>query len=508
MAIFLSETETRGASSRWDAVFRLLRWLPVYRQLGDTRGLLVVIGVVCQCVTVWITWPLWQVRSDVPHLGLFDLPQMPFAGPMMLSSAAVLVCPRIGIGMHWLVLIAASVFDQYRLQPQFFLIALLIHACISPRVKIVSRWLIASTWFWAGLHKLLSPDWFGHASHWLVNRTGLDADRWYITFALVVGISEIVLGVLACIRPRWAACLAAPLHLGIIGFLLWIDWNASVIPWNFLMATTGGWIMWTADLGGISRRWSLCLAATCFVYPIGFYYGWVDHGFAGVLYSDWLPSGQVTTKEGTHFINGWGKLNVPFPNERRLLRLYFEQYAEPGDKLHISDPRDALEDQFFVLDAAGRSRSLDIDDFLVPQAHIPASRETGETTVAGIGIDEKRAVFALSAAGVRMVRPEAGKAIFAVEIPPENYQPRLLELLEGLPNLMQIQLAGTSVRDVDLIPLVKLRLLTGLGLANTDVTDDGIRPLRDLPHLQHIEHDGTSISTDALNDVVKNPFSW
>ncbi len=105
-----------------------------------------------------------------------------------------------------------------------------------------------------------------------------------------------------------------------------------------------------------------------------------------------------------------------------------------------------------------------------------------------------------------MVRPKAGEAIFAVEISPDHYQPRLLELLEGLPNLMQVQLAGTSVSDDDLRPLIKLRLLTGLGLRDTDVTDDGIRPLQDLPHLQHIEHDGTSISTDAVNDVVKRPF--
>jgi hypothetical protein len=298
------------------------------------------------------------------------------------------------------------------------------------------------------------------------------------------------------------------LHLGIIGFLLWINWNASVIPWNFLMATTGAWIMWTADQAAISRRWNLCLATVCLLYPIGFYHGWVDHGFAGVLYSDWLPRGQITTKEGTHFIRGWGKLNVPFPNERRLLRLYFEQYADPGDKLHISDPRHALEDQYFVLDTEGSSRPLDHDDFLVPQARVPGLQDLDQTTVAGVGIDEKRAIFALSAAGVRMVRPEADKAIFAVEIPPDRYQPHLLELLEGLPNLMQVQLAGTAVEDEDLRPLVNSRLLTGLGLRNTRVTDKGIRPLQDLPHLQHIEHDGTAITMDALNDVVKSPFAW
>lgn len=487
---------------------RLDRLIARLRRVGHSNRMqygLLWFAALCQISTVWMTWPLWQVRDSVPHLPLIDLPQFSFGWPMLLSVIAVLAFPTRGLAIHWAVLVAAAVLDQFRMHPQFFFIALLMTACTVPRITVLTRWLIASTWLWAGLHKLFSPDWMGFASHWIVQRTALDADTWYMPFAIGVAVTELLIGVLACIRPRWAAVLCVPMHVGIVLTLLVIDWNESAIPWNLSMAAVGGWLMSHANDVSLLTRAQRVVAVACLVYPAGFYFGCVDHGFAGVLYSDWLPNAQITTRRGILPINGWGELAVPFPSERRLYRQYFERVAEPGDKLHVSDPRRMLDDQFFVLDSDRRAHPIDIDMFLLPQSHLPGQKGNASQTVAGIGLEERRALFELARAGVRMVKARQDEPIFAVKFSPDSFDPRSLQFLEGLPNLLQVQLAGTSVTDHDLKILTRNRLITGIGLSNTSITDEGILALKDLPFISYIEHDGTAITTEALEAVLKSP---
>ncbi len=478
------------------------RW-PAVRQLGRLRFCLLLLGMVCQMATVWITWPLWQTRTSIPHLPAVDLPQVSFGWMMMVSVGLVVFRPSWGIIAHWIVLVGASTLDQFRLQPQFFSIAILMTACVWEWGRIVARWHLASMWLWAGLHKLLSADWFGHASYWLVER--LDAESWYLTFAVAVALSEFGLGMLACFRPKWAAVACVPIHLGIVVFLLMIDWNPSVIPWNLSMAATGCWVMWHTKDWRPTHLWEVAVCIAWLVTPIGFFTGWVDHGFAAVLYSDSLPRGLITTKNGVHAIQGWGDLVVPFPNERRTLRIYFQQYAESGDKLHISDPRRMLNDQFFVLDRSRQAQPIDVDTFFSAQQSIPGQQGDFSPTVAGVGLDERRAVFALGKAGVRMLRAAPDQPIYAVAFTPENYDPDLLAQLQGLPNLTQIQLSDTSVQNSDLRYLLKLRLLIGIGLDRTNITDEGLRQLRELPLLQYIECEETKITERGLAFVLKMP---
>ena len=129
------------------------------------------------------------------------------------------------------------------------------------------------------------------------------------------------------------------------------------------MAVIGGWVMWTTrDVWPrtvIQRGWAIAWLTL----PSGFFVGWMDHGFSGVLYSDSLPRGQITRSEGIQRIRGWGDLHVPFPNERRTLRMFFEQSAAPGDYLQVSDPRYFLEDQYFVLEQDGTAREIARDAF-------------------------------------------------------------------------------------------------------------------------------------------------
>ncbi|KLU05440.1 putative transmembrane protein [Rhodopirellula islandica] len=456
-----------------------------------------------------------------PHLPTFELPSLSFGWLLIASLAWTVIRPRSGLAVHWGMLIVAAVFDQFRLQPQFFSIALLMAACVLDAGHRIARWSLVSTWVWAGLHKLLSPDWFGYASHWLVARSGLDADSTYLWFAGAVAAVELAVGVLAIFRPRWAAPACLAMHLGIALTIspLIVNWNESVLPWNLSVAVIGSWVMLTTKSWRPAAAWEKAVCAVSLLGPIGFYGGYVDHGFSGVLYSGSIPQGLITSRTGTHPIEGWGDLHVPFPKERRTIRIYFEQVAMPGDKLHLADPRPWLDDAFYALDSQGNAQAIDRDEFL---AGIPVdslerlktdegvalagSPNLATIEFSGVGIDSRRSLFELQKAGVRMVRRAEDQPIFAIEFTAENFDPSLLEHVAHLPNLMQIQLAGTSVQDEDLSKLVDLRLLTGIGLNQTSITDRGISHLSDLPFLQHIECEGTSITAEGLDAVVKTPF--
>lgn len=312
-------------------------------------------------------------------------------------------------------------------------------------------------------------------------------------------VTEFMLGLIALIQPRWSAVACVPIHLGIAFTLtpVCLDWNESVIPWNLLMAAVGCWVMWHAKRLPQSRL-EFSAAAFWMLSPLGFFVGWLDHGFAGVLYSDCLPRGLITRTDGSvHDIRGWGNLNVPFPYERRTLRIYFEQDAKPGDKLHIADPRPQLKDLYYGLATDGKAEQIDADSFYSRGSNAPSS-------AAGVGLDQARSIFALKRAGVRMLQQKIGMPVYAVAFTPENFSSDLVRMLQGLPNLTQIQFAGTDIKDDDLELLQGHRLLTGIGLENTGITDRGFEHLSELPFLQYAETAGSKITAQSRDRVLSS----
>ncbi len=302
-------------------------------------------------------------------------------------------------------------------------------------------------------------------------------------------MGEISLGLLAIFLPVWAARFCIPLHIGIVIYMspLVAGINESVIPWNLATAVIGYWVLMRVDRPSrLSFRqiplWESLAYGLMFLVPVGFYTGWVDRCFAHVLYSDNLPRAMITRDSGTEKVTGWGELAVPFPSERRLYRQYFSLTCDVGDKLHVYEPRPHLEDQFYLLADDG-PRLIDADKFF----------RVEENAVAGVALDSKRSVFALSRKGVTMLRESKSSPVYAVAFTPENFDRLLLRHVVRLPNLQQIQFAGTSIEDHDLEILNRLRLLNGLGLNQTSVTDEGLKKLDDLPYLQYVETDGTSI---------------
>lgn len=456
----------------------------------------VAAAVVGQWLTVVISWPLWQLRDrQMPNLPqrfyeAMGGPEFDFAWPMILSAALVLLLPRAGVWIHGAVLLWACLADEMRTQPQFIALWLLMFAASHQSGIFWGQWFLASMWFWAGLHKLLSPEWFTSAGWWVYSRAGGQSPVIFPLFAGGTGLFEMLIGVLAVVRPRIAAGLCLLMHTSIAIFLtpLFLNWNFSVIPWNLVSGLVGCWILWHAESGIPRAMHQRAIAAAWMLYPIGFFFGWVDHGIGHVLYSANVPQGIITTEERAYEIYGWKEINVPFPNERRTLAEHFRRAARIGDKLHIREPRPWLGDLYFELGDGRELRPLGRDEFL-------AENRWGR---AGRLVDGPIPYHRLLRAGVRLLARPGDSYIYAAEISPAIYRRDLLALLRGLPNLEQLQLAGTAVIDDDLAELVGLHRLAGLGLDRTKVTDRCLPILKQLPSLRVVEHAETELSADAL----------
>lgn len=459
----------------------------------SVRFLLIVTCCVAQSVTIVLTWSLWQVRDSPPNLPLITLPAVSFSWLVLGSLCLVLIAPREGLMFHLFVLAGSISFDQFRLQPQIIGIAVLLSAAVHEKTCDVVRWYLSAMWFWAGIHKLLSAEWFAQGSWNMLGWLGLANDAWHLPFAYSVAFGEIALGVTAALRPRWSAYACFVLHLAIALLLspAFADLNRSVIPWNLCLAVVGPWVLRNAALPTVSSLGYWALVAAITISPASFYLGLIPRALSHTLYSDNLAHGLITEKDRLTPIQSLDVLQVPFPNSRRLLRQYFEKVAEPGEKLHISGPRPWLGDAYYLKSSYGSAMSIDRERFL--------TSTSGE--VAGVEQDDPSSIFYLVRAKARLLRRTADGMIYAVEIPPDNYHPSLLRLFEGLPNLEQLQLARCSVKDEHLFQLRSCDKLLGIGLNHTDVTDDGIKFLMNLPRLDYFELDHTDTSLALRNQL-------
>lgn len=473
---------------------------------------LLILAILSQLATLVVTLPTWQVRSSPPNLPLFDLPQIPLLWLILIFASAIVPwwLRRIGSWIHLAVLVLACVWDQFRIQPQFYFGWVFIYAAADSSASSAIRepgmgWrfcrcALLALWFWAGLHKLLSPEWFDYRSFEFLKGMGVSPSvqnlHWW--FAALVGGSEVALAVVAILKPRVAAWLCVPLHVGIVLSLLISNWNFSVIPWNFSAAVFGFLVLressdWKTDF----REW--LVGATLLLLPSLFYVGIMDRAFSFVLYSGMTPSGIITHMDDRseadslnpklEKIRGWGKLGVPFPAEWRTLRQYFELTARKGSKLYIRDPRGMLDDEYFLKTEKG-SKKITKNEFFLQQLG----------TVKGIAHDSKFAIFALGKKSIKQLKRSKEGMVYAIEFTPENYSRELLAQVRGYPNLEQINLANCDVEDDDLKLLDGLFRLEGIGLTNTKVTGRGLRHLERLPMIRMIEIEGSRITPDQLED--------
>ena len=457
---------------------------------STTQQLLLLIAVVAQLISLLITWPLWNIRSDVPHLPAFEhtLPQISFGWVLVISLVVTPFRPKFGIWTHFTLMLFACLFDQMRAQPQFLATWILMLATVSQNWKNYTRWFLVSLWIWAGLQKAISPDWNAHRAFNTAAAIGLDPAAWYTVVAIVVAASESSVGLLAWFKPKWGAAGCILLHLGIAIYLspLGIDWNYSVLPWNLASAIIGAWILWTCDASPTKPQ--RAAFAAFMLAPVGFFFGLLDHGYAHVLYSGSIPQGLITRADGsTELIKGWGDLAIPFPNERRTIKQRFSAASKEGDRLHILDPRWALPDLHFVK-RDSKVEQIDREKFFAADLN----------SKGGIELDSALHVFRLQQAGARLLKRGEGAMVYVVEFESESFEAQQLEELKFLPNIEAIDLSATAISDKDLSVFLELPKLTVIDLSKTSITDRGIEILSKSKSLEDLIVDNPDISLDVM----------
>ncbi len=466
-------------------------------QIGNENYLFLLICTLAQLATIWITWPLWEVRQSPINLPwIASAPQIPFGLLMIVSLMGVLISPReFGLGIHLAVLGTAICADQFRCQPQVLWVAVLMIACVWDRTKPFCVWALVALWLWAGIHKSVSAEWFGGNTLQLLNQAGIaPAMDWCFGFALLVTVSELAQGIWAILRPRGAAITCVLLHFGIAGFMLYIQWNLSVVPWNLCTGIVGAWLMSRtatrkhmlavpALAAGTGYRWlARSVIAALLILPAGFYTGHVRHCFAHALYSGGLPLACISKLDGTvEELEGWDIVHVPFPHVHSAFLQYFRLTGAPGEKLHIREMLPWLSSRYYRLDDRGLPREISQQAFFDTTA-------TGD--ISGIALDDRVAIFELIKNGASMKRRTADSMIFAISFKPEYFNPGLLELVSGLPNVEEIQLQGCDVRNDDLKKMADLKKLEGIGLNKTPITVAGLEHLAKLKRLNLIEYKG------------------
>ena len=459
-----------------------------------------VVCLAAMALTIVITWPLWQARLSPPNLPLvLFLPELSF-GPLLLGSLALaLALPRTGFLVHVVLLVAALTFDQIRCQPQIFSIPVLMAACLFRDFRIIACWFLVALWFWAGLHKLLSPDWLGPGAWTVLTELGLSqASQWYQAFAWLVGLGEIGLAVVAVLKPRWGAFFCLALHFGIAAILIGMNWNYSVLFWNVAMGVVGCWLLmdWSrkrraaVDSNIVWPRllWQQVLVVCVLISPAGFYSNHMPSFLSHTLYSDNLLKAMVTTEQGAVEIETWDTLHVPIPKTQAILRDYFFRTAKPGEKLHLLDPRPGYADRYYMAGDDGRIGTCEAAEFW-----------SGAGVGRGIAKDYGPAVFNLQEAGARLLKRSENGMIYAVEIPAEKYSTEVFSNVAGLLNLEQINVAGCAVEDADLSYLVNLPVLMGIDLAGTNITDEALPYLQQVPQLRQFYYEETGVTDDAVN---------
>ncbi len=462
----------------------------------------VVVCCLLQAIGILIAWPVWTIRLDPPNLPVSAaIPQWSSAWPLLASLACIPVFPKVGSILHACVFFLSVLADQTRLQPQFLGLAVYL-LCLAWNGRWTGQMWLSVMWTWAGLHKLLSPDWLGEQSWRMCAMFLSDPSEVYRPIGVCIASVELMAGVLVFIRPHWSGLIAIPFHVAIALLLspLVADWNSVVIPWNIATAIVAWiWLIKPPVIDGSAKTnqpsadWSklkVCVAVFAFIAPMFFYVGWIDHYLAFVLYSDNIPRGLITTPSGVHEIDTQESLRVPFPNERRLIRQYFELTSAPGSKLHLADPRGALSDEYWLRDHEGISQ-INLQTFLAEDKTVDPS------SVRGVLLDDRRAVFRLATSGAELLKRTEADMVYAIRFSRADFKVQQLRWLSGLPNLEEIELAGCRITDADIENLPMLPKLRAIGLADTLVTANVRESLKRFPRLQVIEFERPADKPDT-----------
>jgi hypothetical protein len=308
--------------------------------------------IAAQAATLWITWPLWQVRTQPPPLPLLPLPQFDMGVPLLACLAAIGLRPRVGTAAYAATLAWAVVTDQLRLQPYMLsLLLLTLGTTGHPAGVLAARTTLVATWLYAGLHKLTSAGFFADTAPWLVGGLwpALTA-TWSVPIGATIAAGEVLLAV-GCLVPRCriaAAVVAAAAHAATLVALspLGLDWNPAVWPWNATFACVAPMLLLTwrgpglGDAWAQAAPWARAASAALLVMPAGYWLGVTDASLAHCLYAGNVPRAFICTPFSRVDINTRiARLNVFVPPAQRLFDPLFLGVGRAGEWMEVEDPR-------------------------------------------------------------------------------------------------------------------------------------------------------------------------
>jgi len=99
------------------------------------------------------------------------------------------------------------------------------------------------------------------------------------------------------------------------------------------------------------------------------------------------------------------------------------------------------------------------------------------------------------------VGPDFVSTIVKVSSQEADEPAEIAKLSSRLPNLRQLAIQDTPLKDVDLIPLVSLTQLRGLYLRGTAITDESVPTLRQIQSLRVLNIRNTSLSESAISQL-------
>lgn len=319
----------------------------------EPRALLAMrlVLVVAQAATILLTWRVWQVREFPPLLPVVPVPEVPMAWPLLATLAVAAAVPRVGVPAHAATLLWAVVSDQCRMQPHVISLATLLWGTTGRAGgTLVMRAALVALWAYAGLHKLLSPDFYTLSGPLFLQALWPGAPSWLAPpLAAAIAVTEIGLAV-GSLVPRWRPAVgwaATAFHVATVLVLaLRLRWDAPVWPWNLALACIAPGMMMRWHGPGLGTGWraasraARCCAAALLVLPAGYWLGVVDAFLAHALYSDDRPRAFVCTPFSRTDINAiCDRHGVVLPPAHRLYAPFFHGVGHPGEWLEIEDPR-------------------------------------------------------------------------------------------------------------------------------------------------------------------------
>jgi hypothetical protein len=321
-------------------------------RLPATDVIVRVVAAGCQAATIAVTWRLWESRTFPPNLPVVGLlGGVDYALALLVLSLACIVIPRFATPAFLVVLLAAVLGDQTRIQPEVISLALLMALPLyGPNGIRVARWHLTALWLWSGLNKALSSGWSHGAASFIA--TSLHASALRPVVAIALPAAEITLALTSLWPRAWSVTRwgAVAVHVGIFLTLspLFAGWNSSVWAWNIALAVAGFLLFDPAYVREGKQSPYVGVAAAVFlVTPALFYAGITDAYLSHNLYTTNTAVAQVCGGDGScsdPIVDTYSVLNVPLPPEERLYRAQFDALCRAGMQLQVTGPATVFSD--------------------------------------------------------------------------------------------------------------------------------------------------------------------